>query len=403
MLGRFFFIAALLCATPAIPAPVESCNQSAGAILHVPLQAHPFGVLAAPDGCTIFVSMIGEPRQSPSGIGIFKRAGGKVTPTRFLPDNDAPLGMVLTHDGKLLIIANNTNVVFLDVAKAISGETNPVVGTFSEPGRENPNSTYINVTADDRFVFVADEGVRTISVIDLEKARASNFGPDAFVGKIPVGNAPIGLSFSPDERLLYTTSQGAPIGLGWPRICKPEGQDPKTARPENPEGAVIVIDVERAKQDPEHAVLGTIPAGCSPVRLVLSPRGNRAYVTARNDNALIVFDTAKLLGDPLHARIASIPVGTAPVGVALADNGRKAFVANSNRFFARPNESQTLSVIDTTRLQEGSRAVLGTIPAGSFPRELSVTKDGRTLLVTNFSSNTLELVDLDHLPLQRAQ
>jgi DNA-binding beta-propeller fold protein YncE len=51
-------------------------------------------------------------------------------------------------------------------------------------------------------------------------------------------------------------------------------------------------------------------------------------------------------------------------------------------------------------MSAGARAVLGTIPAGTFPRELRVTEDGRTLLVTNFNSSTLELVDLARLPLR---
>ena len=41
--------------------------------------------------------------------------------------------------------------------------------------------------------------------------------------------------------------------------------------------------------------------------------------------------------------------------------------------------------------------VIGNVTAGLFPRELYVTADGKTLLVTNFSSNSLELVDLARL------
>ena len=123
-------------------------------------------------------------------------------------------------------------------------------------------------------------------------------------------------------------------------------------------------------------------------------------MTARNSNELLVFDTAKLLADPAHARIATVPVGTAPVGVALFEGGAKMIVANSNRFFGGPLNQQQLSVIDAAKTSAGARAVLGTIPAGSFPRELRVTDDGRTLLVTNFNSDTLELVDLDRLPLR---
>ena len=47
--------------------------------------------------------------------------------------------------------------------------------------------------------------------------------------------------------------------------------------------------------------------------------------------------------------------------------------------------------MSAAKTSDGARAVLGTIPAGSFPREFYVTEDGGTLLVTNFNSDTLEL------------
>ena len=36
--------------------------------------------------------------------------------------------------------------------------------------------------------------------------------------------------------------------------------------------------------------------------------------------------------------------------------------------------------------------------AGSFPREERLSPDGKTLYVTNFNSNQLEMVDLTRLP-----
>jgi YVTN family beta-propeller protein len=377
-----------------------NCNKTAEPVLYFNLPGHPFGAVPTPDGCWIFVSIPPVERGSQGGIGVLKRLGGSLTLTRFLKDDVAPLGMVLTHDGKLLIIANNTNVVFLDVESAISGNGNPIAGTISEPGHANPSSVYVNVTKDDRFLFVSNEGAASIAVIDLEKARRTNFSGDSIVGKIPVGIAPIALTFSPDEKFLYSTSEGVPAAYGWPKACKPEGEDPATAKIERPEGAVIIIDVEIARRDPARSVIAKVPAGCSPVRLQLSPRGDRAYVTARNDNALVVFDTVKLRSDSARARIATVPVGASPVGVAVSPDGGRIFVTNSNRFFAGSADRQSLTVIDSARVLEGAAAVIGSVEAGGFPRELKLTNDGRTLLMTNFNSKTLELVDLAHLPLQ---
>jgi DNA-binding beta-propeller fold protein YncE len=154
-----------------------------------------------------------------------------------------------------------------------------------------------------------------------------------------------------------------------------------------------VVNVSRAEQDPAHSIIAKSAAGCSPVRLVLSPYGERAYVTARSDNALLIFDTRKLISDTPHARIASIPVGNAPVGVAAIEQGLKIVVANSNRF-SDNGKNQNLSVIDA------NNKLMGVIPAQLFPRELRLTPDDRTLLVTNFTSKTLEFVDLAQSPIQ---
>ena len=50
--------------------------------------------------------------------------------------------------------------------------------------------------------------------------------------------------------------------------------------------------------------------------------------------------------------------------------------------------------VSLVRVTAGAAAVIGRIPAGAFPRELRVTADGKTLLVTNFNSRTLQLVDI---------
>src|SRR5262249_19833114 len=70
------------------------------------------------------------------------------------------------------------------------------------------------------------------------------------------------------------------------------------------------------------------------------------------------------------------------------------FATNSNRFASASVAADSLSVIAATKTSAGAKAVIGTIPTGRFPRELKVIVDGRTLVVTNFLSNTVEVVHL---------
>ncbi len=232
----------------------------------------------------------------------------------------------------------------------------------------------------------------------MRSARRSGYAPDAVIGKVPVGLAPIALTLSPDNKWLYTTSQGALPNWNWPKACKPEGAPVPDSVITNPEGAVIVIDVARARTDPTHAVVARVPAGCSPVRMTSSPKGDRIYVSARNSNAVAEFDTSKLVSDGAHAMVGIAAVGDAPVPVMIVDKGRRLVVGNSNRFGGR-GDPESLTVLDTAKISQGMAAVQGIIPAGSFPREMAVSSDERTLFLTNFGSNSLQVLDIAHLPI----
>ena len=345
------------------------------------------------DGCWLFVSLTGG-RGGNAGMAVLKRSAGKIELVRVVPMPSAPTGIRVTHDGKLVIAAAGNAAVFLDVQKMTEGAADPVVGSISG-GRQ---SIYTNMTPDDSLLFVAEESGAAITVIDLARARRDGYKPEDVVGKIPVGRAPIALTFSPDGKWLYTTSQVAMPEWNWPKACTPEGMPVPDTVITNPEGAVIVVDVARARTDPEHAAVARVPAACSPVRMSISPKGDRIYVTARNNNAVLEFDTTKLVSDGDHALIGIAPVGDAPVPVMAVDEGRRIIVGNSNRF-AGGDTPESLVVLDSAKIRQGMAAVMGTIPAGSFPREMAVSPDGRTLFLTNFGSNSLQVMDIAHLPI----
>ena len=322
------------------------------------------------------------------------RSAGDPRLVRVLTLDGSPYGMVLTHDGRTLVVASDDRVAFIDAARLIAGSPDALLGYLTDAplaGR-----FYANVTRDDRWLFLADESERSISVVDLERARASGFDASSVVARIPTGRAPIALTFSPDDRLLYSTNQEAPSSFGWPAICRAPGSDTTRFRSQYPQGVVMVIDVARAVREPARAVASVAAAGCNPVRLAISPAGDVAYVTARTDNQLLVFDSRNLLADTAHALIARVAVGSTPVGVTTLRGGQWIAVTNSNRFGAS-DAPASLTLIDADRVAKGSAAVLGTLPTGAFPREMSVTRDGRTLLLTNFDSKTLAVIDIHRI------
>jgi DNA-binding beta-propeller fold protein YncE len=381
----------------AAPAQPSGCNAPAASpSVTIALPSRPFAVRPSADGCRIFVSLMGDNSAKNPGIALLKRGEGPIELLRVVPFQSPLTGLALTHDGKTLIATAADGPVFLDVERMASGAADPVLGSFSDGAHSG--SVYANVSPGDKLLFVSEERARSITVIDLQRARSNGYKADAIIGKIPAGNSPIALTFSPDGKWLYTTSQRALPDWHWPKACKAEGRDPATAPITNPEGAIMVVDVARASTDPAQAVVARVRAGCSPVRMAISPDGARVYVTARNSNAVLAFDTARLLSDAGHARVGEAPVGAAPVTIAVVDAGRKVVAGNSNRF-AASTAPQSLVVLDTAKMEAGTDAALGAIAAGAFPREMALSADGHTLFLTNFGSNSLQVIDVDRLPL----
>jgi DNA-binding beta-propeller fold protein YncE len=383
--------------------------QQDQASFEINLPGPPFGVVASRDQEWIFVSFSkGSHGESP-GIAVLRNREHHIEIVRTIPMARSPLGLVLTHDGDMLIAAADDFVVFFDTKRLESGEKNPAFQWVSD-GRK-AGSIYASVTADDKTLFVSDEWVKTITVIDLGRIRS--FGRDsvanltrvnsqdgassAVIGKIPVGISPVALTFSndPDQRWLFATSEVAPPDWGWPRVLEPEGGKP--GQKKVPEGAVILIDVAKAKVSPEDSVVARVPAGGSPVRLALSPDGGLLFVTARNSNAVLVFNTAALIENPGDARPTKIPVGSNPVPVILVDDGKLALIGNSNRYSSDAANNSTLTVLDTSRIGTDINPNIGSVRCGAFPRNFYLAADGRTLFLTNFRSSTLQVIDVSRL------
>ncbi len=377
--------------------PADCNAASKDPIVTVDAPGGPFQALPSRDGCWIFASIPAGASGNRSAIALYRRSNGSLSLVRTLPIEGGPTGMALTRDGKTLVVADGDRVAFVDAARFINGVDDAVLGYLVDSTAKG--RVYANITPDDRFAFIADENSKTVSVIDMARARATHYDVSATIGKIPTGTLPIALTFSRDEKLIYITSQWAPESYGWPVECKRETNNPSNDTTSvNPQGAIHVVDVARATKDPAHSIVSNVRAGCSAVRLVLAPMGDRAYVSARNSNMLLAFDATKLRSDSAHALVGRVSVGPAPVGVAAVNDGRRVIVTNSNRFAGGADDRQTLTVVDPDRIALGRDMIVGSIPVGAFPREMRVTADGKTLILTNFGSRSIQLIDLARIP-----
>jgi DNA-binding beta-propeller fold protein YncE len=359
----------------------------------IALPGSPYGVVTSPDGDWVFVGLTGGVSGGAIAVLQLSETGYALVRVIQLPNGLA--GIAITHDGKLLIAPGGSEVYFLDVSSVGSGGVGAVsvIGSMSDGA--NAGSVWASTTADDHWLFICDENTGQLTVTDLNMARSNGFVPSSIVGRVSLGGAPTSVVFSNDGSVGYVTIETAPSQLGWTITCTQEG----TTSPAliNPQGAIVMFSVAIATSKPSTAVASTgqfIPAGCSTVRVILSPDGNTLYATARNSNEVLALDPSKFTSDPAHAIIATAPVGIAPVPVAIIDSGTLVVVGNSNRFF-EPNAPQTLDVLDTGLLKSGAggSAIVHLVPTGAFPRALTPSPDGRTLFLSNYDSNSLQVFD----------
>jgi DNA-binding beta-propeller fold protein YncE len=360
-----------------------SCDRPlANPITFLRFQQTPWYPVATRNGCWIFMS-------TSAGITILEHIDDTIREVRSIPLTQQLGKIVLTHDEAILVAAANNQVTFLDVARLTSGQQNPVLGNIVDVRFGGAESLVI--TSDDKFLFVSQNMAAVISVIDLGKVRKSGFGNDAIVGHIPGVARSSGLTLSPDGRFLYATDQEAPARL------KPQKTCPVSTTASGLEGAILIIHVARAKTNPEASVISTVTAGCHPVRLRLSADGNTLYTANQAvEGALLAFDTRPVAkGQPLEL-LWRLPIGPEPVDVAVIESHQRLVVTTRKRG-ALGEEPSNLLVIDPARITSGNAAIVGVIPAELNPRDLSLTNDGRLLMVTNRASRTLQIIDVDRV------
>lgn len=201
-------------------------------------------------------------------------------------------GIALTHNGRhVLVTTFSTALIVVDVARAITGSPDAVVGVLNCTSPAGNSAIEVTVTHDDKYAFVSQEdgslqtgGRGTIEVFALHKPTANKSVSGTSVGYLELGNLVVGTALSPDGRTLYATSE--------------------MASNSTTEGTLSIIDVAKLKRNPGNALISSVPAGCGPIRVVVSGDGRVVWVTARESNALLAFNASALITNPNGALLA---------------------------------------------------------------------------------------------------
>jgi DNA-binding beta-propeller fold protein YncE len=248
-------------------------------------------------------------------------------------------------------------------------------------------------SADGRMLVVTNNGYAkpTLTVVDLRNLYVRQ--------KVEVDDAWLGLAWHPDGQRLYA-SGGAASTLGEFRridLGLQEGKSIKLRKPTNesfvgglsisPDGSRLfavhalgkllsAVDLASGK------VVKELELPAEGYTTLVTPDGGTVLVSLWGGARVLLFDAATL--EPRG----EIPVGEHPNAMALAKDGRL-FVACANT-----NAVWVVDLAARAAKEQISIALAPALPPGSTPNALSLSPNGRSLLVANADNNTVALVDV---------
>jgi YVTN family beta-propeller protein len=179
--------------------------------------------------------------------------------------------------------------------------------------------------------------------------------------QVQLGDRPMGIAISPDGNTILVSNDGS-----------------------SAIESLMVID--RASGDVVQTINYPAPEALW-IGLAFSPDGTHAYASAGGDNKIRVYDvngqqltetTPILLPLPIGKN--GKPVNLYPAGLSVSPDGSKLYVAD--------NLGDRMSVIDL------STSAVTTISVGHNPYTALVSKDGKTVYVSNWGTTTVSVVDV---------
>lgn len=259
----------------------------------------PRGIGFSPDRSKVYVALGNE-----NAIGVIDAA--KLELERKISAGSDPEAFAVHPNGTIYL--SNEDDGLATALNPDSGEILAEIKVGLEPEG-------VGVSPDGKQVLVTSESSNMVHVISVDDSK--------LVANILVGARPREVAFSPDGVFFWVTSEVAG------HVSK---VDRKTNR--------IVTVNRRLRRE--------INPRVKPKGILLSPDGDRLYVSMGRGNAVAVLDP-----DTLEVQ-GTVGTGVRTWGIALSRDGKRLYAANG--------PDGTLSVVDTEALEE-----IKTIPTGEMP------------------------------------
>lgn len=349
------------------------------------------------------------------GVSVYASAStfGKVIATVVV--GDTPAGSAITPDGRFVYVANNNNdgIPNADSVSVIDVATNTVVTTIHDASFNEPYTITINAAG--TKAYVTNSNSTTVTII--------NIATNTVIGTIGGFDGPSGFVITPDGTTAYVNNYGGPNGVGSGNGTTVNVVDLATntivgpaitvglapaGLAVTPDGAFVYV-INYVDGNPgtgtvtlidtaTNTLVGTtIPGFSGPFQIIITSNGRYAYVTNFGSNNFSpVGTTVSVIDLRSNTVVATIKVGTQPSGIAITPNGRFVYVTNYNTLYLGPNFTNltpgqgTIMIIDTCT----HKVICPLIVVGSSPANIVITPDGRRAYVSNYSANTVSVVDI---------
>ena len=268
----------------------------------IKVPAGPEAVIVTPDGRRVYASS-----EDATELSVIDTATDRVVKTLEL--GRTPEGMALSRDAKTLLVA------MFDIGKLDVIDTSTLT-VSAQVSVAKPHG--VALAPDGRTAYVGSQDVPdrdAIVVVDVPARRVA--------ARLPVDQAPRGLTASPDGKSVYFTEANS--------------------------AAIQVLDTMTNK------VTTQIPVGPIPHQIAFTPDHKYALAVVQASGQLAIIDAAS------HQVVKDVAVGKFPHWVGLTSDGAFAFVTNEG--------DNTVSVVDMTAQQ-----VVATILVGDGPRKISLQR-----------------------------
>ena len=327
----------------------------------------PAGIAITPDNRFAYVAnnnnygLAGE-----DSVTVLKLKNNTVKTTIFLSSFNQPYTITINSAGTRAYVtnSNSTTITIIDI------HTNTVIGVID--GFDGPSGMVITPDGTKAYVnnYGGPEGVGSGNGTTV---RIVNLNTNTIVGSpITVGLAPAALAISPNGKYVF--------------VANYVDGNPGT-------GTLTVIKTDL------NNVVGTIPGFSGPFAIAITPDGKYAYVTNFGSNNFEpIGTTVSVVKLKKGLIVDTIELGIQPSGVAITPDCRYAYVTNYNTLYAGENFTDltagqgTVNIIDTQK----HKVIPPTIVVGQSPANIAIAPDGRHAYVTNFTSNTVNVIALPH-------